>query len=68
MTMKLAYEKCGGYLIPKLILSPEPEGELRRFGLMHRYYLENYRREIYSELLLSGKLKEHLLIVQEQAE
>lgn len=66
--MNITYEKCGDYLIPNLIPSSEPEGELRKFGLMRRYYLENYRRGIYSGLLLSGKLKEHLLTVQEQAE
>lgn len=66
--MNLTYEKCGDYLIPNLIPDPEPEGELRKFGLMRRSYLENHRRGIYSGLLLSGKLKEHLLSVQKQAE
>lgn len=66
--MKLTYEKCGDYLIPNLIPDSEPEGELRKFGLMRRSYLENHRRGIYSGLLLSGKLKEHLLMIQEQAE
>ena len=66
--MNLTYEKCGDYLIPNLIPDPEPEGELRKFGLMRKSYLENYRRGIYSGLLLSGKLKEHLLMMQEQAE
>ena len=66
--MNLTYEKCGDYLIPNLIPDPEPEGELRKFGLMRKSYLENYRRGIYSGLLLSGKLKEYLLIIQEQAE
>lgn len=66
--MNLTYEKCGDYLIPNLMLDPEPEGELRKFGLMRRSYLENHRRGIYSGLLLSGKLKKHLLSVQEQAE
>ena len=66
--MNLTYEKCGDYLIPNLIPDPEPEGELRKFGLMRKSYLENYRRGIYSGLLLSGKLKEHLLMIQEQAE
>ena len=65
--MNLTYEKCGDYLIPNLIPDPEPEGELRKFGLMRKFYLENYRRGIYSGLLLSGKLKEHLLMIQEQA-
>ncbi len=66
--MNLTYEKCGDYLIPNLISDPQPEGELRKFGLMRKSYLENYRRGIYSGLLLSGKLKEHLLMIQEQAE
>ena len=67
-TMNITYEKCGDYLIPNLIPDPEPEGELRKFGLMRKSYLGNYRRGIYSGLLLSGKLKKHLLMVQEQAE
>ena len=66
--MNLTYKKCGDYLIPNLIPDPEPEGELRKFGLMRKSYLENHRRGIYSGLLLSGKLKEHLLMIQEQAE
>ena len=66
--MKLTYEKCGDYLIPNLIPDPEPEGELKKFGLIRRSYLENYRRGIYSGLLLTGELKKHLLMIQEQAE
>ena len=66
--MNLTYEKCGDYLIPNLIPDPEPEGEGRKFGLMRKSYVENHRRGIYSGLLLSGKLKEHLLMIQEQAE
>ena len=66
--MDLTYEKCGDYLIPNLIPDPEPEGEVRKFGLMRKSYVENHRRGIYSELLLSGELKKHLLMIQEQAE
>lgn len=67
-TMNLTYEKCGDYLIPNIIPNPEPEGELRKFGLMRRYYLKEYKRGIYQGMVLSGKLMEHLLMVQEQAE
>ena len=66
--MNITYEKCGDYLIPNLISDPEPEGELRKFGLMRKSYLKNYKRGIYAGLLLSGELKKHLLIIQEQAE
>ena len=67
-TMNISYEKCGDYLIPNLIPDPEPEGELRKFGLMRKSYLESHKRGIYSGLLLSGELKKHLLIIQNQAE
>ena len=66
--MNISYEKCGDYLIPNLIPNPEPEGELRKFGLMRKHYLKEYKRGIYSGLLLSGELKKHLLMIQEQAE
>ena len=66
--MNLTYEKCGDYLIPNLIPNPEPEGELRKFGLMRKHYLKEHRGGIYQGMVLSGTLKEHLLSVQEQAE
>ena len=66
--MNLTYEKCGDYLIPNIIPNPEPEGELRKFGLMWKHYLKEYKSGIYQGMVLSGKLKEHLLMVQEQAE
>lgn len=66
--MNLTYEKCGDYLIPNLIPDPEPEGELRKFGLMRRNYLKEYKGGIYQGMVLNGKLKEHLLMIQEQAE
>ncbi|MCI5586486.1 MAG: TnpV protein [Lachnospiraceae bacterium] len=64
----MTYEKCGDYLIPNIIPEPEPEGELRKFGLMRKHYLKEYKSGIYQGMVLSGKLKEHLLMVQEQAE
>ena len=67
-TMNITYEKCGDYLIPNLIPNSEPEGELRKFGLMRKSYLKNYKRGIYAGLLLSGELKKHLFIIQIQAE
>lgn len=66
--MNLTYEKYGDYLIPNLIPDPEPEGELRKFGLMRKQYLKVHKGGIYQGMVLSGTLKEHLLLVQEQAE
>lgn len=66
--MELIYEKCGDYLVPNLLPNPEPEGQLRKFGLMRKCYLKEHRRGIYSGMVLSGKLKEHLLAIQDRAE
>ena len=66
--MNLTYEKCGDYLLPNLIPDPEPEGELRKFGLMRKHYLKEHRGGIYQGMVLSGTLKQHLLSAQEQAE
>lgn len=66
--MNLTYEKCGDYLIPNVISDSEPDGELRRFGLMRKHYLKENKSGIYQGMVLSGKTKEHLLMVQEQAE
>ena len=68
MNMNLTYEKCGDYLIPNLLPDPEPEGELRKFGLMRKHYLKEYKGGIYQGMVLNGKLKEHLLMIQEEAE
>jgi hypothetical protein len=66
--MKLIYEKCDDYLVPNLLPNPEPEGELSKYGMMRKNYLENHHRGIYSGMLLEGRLEEHLLMIQEQAE
>ena len=37
-------------------------------GLMRRNFLKEHRRGIYSGMMLEGKLKEHCLTIQQQAE
>ena len=66
--MELTYEKNGDYLIPNLIPDNEPEEPLTKYGLMHRNYLKEHRRGIYSGLLMEGSLKAHCLERQRQAE
>ena len=66
--MELTYEKNGDYLIPNLTPDSEPEEPLTKYGLMRQNYLKEHRRGIYSGLLMTGRLKEHCLEVQKQAE
>jgi hypothetical protein len=66
--MNLTYEKNGDYMIPMLQMDEQPEGTLTKYGLMRKNYLQEHKKGVYTGLLLKGKLKEHLLTIQEQAE
>lgn len=66
--MELEYVKCGEYYIPALRANEEPEEPLTKWGLMRLNFLREHRRGIYSGMMLEGKLKEHCLTIQQQAE
>ncbi len=55
---RLDYELVGDYYLPCLKAPESPK--VGRFGMMYHNYLRNHKRVAYSELLLSGKLKEHI--------
>lgn len=63
------YVRCGDYFIPCLIL---PEEEEPRFvgvwGQRHLRYLKEYRRNVYLDLLMSGRLNSYLADIEEQAQ
>ena len=68
MTMNLTYEQNGDYLIPTLQADIQPEEAVTKFGMMRESFLKENHRGVYSAFLLKGKLKEHLLTIQKQAE
>lgn len=63
------YVRCGDYFIPNLIL---PEEEERRvvgvWGQRHLQYLKEYRRTVYRDLLMRGRLNSYLTDIEEQAQ
>ena len=66
--MNIMYEKNGDYLIPNIVANLEPEGELRKFGLMRQSYLKEWHKGFYTGMVLNGTLMKHLLAVQERSE
>ena len=58
--MEITYSQCGDYYIPNLILQQEEHQPIGKYGRMRMRYLKEYRPFIYSNLLLSGKLNQHL--------
>ncbi len=63
--MKLTYHRCGDYLLPDLGLTEEEQQPLDKYGRMRLNYLKEHRPGLFSSLLLSGKLMEHLHEIDE---
>ena len=59
--MELTYTKIGDYLIPDLVMDPQPEGEIGVWGWRRKRYLKEHRPGIYNGLLLKGTLTQHLI-------
>ena len=63
----LEYELVGDYYI----VAGEDEPSARPIGIwgaIRRDYLKKYRQSLYYQLLLSGKLNDHLADIEEQAQ
>ena len=56
----LTYILHGDYYLPDLNLSDANKTPIGRYGRMHMTYLQEHRPGLYTRLLLSGKLCEHL--------
>ena len=56
----LTYTRRGDYYFPDLDLSDADQSPLGRYGRMRLNYLREYRPGLYTRLILSGKLYEHL--------
>ncbi len=64
---KSIFEQCGGtytqvgdYLLPDLIIDEAEQPPVGKYGRMRKRYLKEHRPILFSNLLLSGKLDQHL--------
>lgn len=62
------YIRHGDYFIPCLTLTEEEKRFIGVWGQRHLWYLKEYRRGVYMNLLTSGKLNEYLADIEEQAQ
>ena len=54
------YTLYGDYYFPDLELPVSPRQTIGRYGRMRKAYLEEHRPGLYTRLILSGQLYEHL--------
>lgn len=62
------YTRVGEYLIPDLVMDPQPEGEIGIWGQRRKQYLKEYRKGTYNAMLLQGTLTQHLIDTNEAAQ
>ena len=65
--MELTYTMKNGYRLPNLLPPQEPEVHLGKYALLRRRYLQQSRKVLFTNLLTSGKLNEHLMEVDKAA-
>ena len=58
--MTIQYHKSGNYYLPNLVLEETEAQPIGRYGRMRKRYLKEHRPALYSSLLLTGKLDQHL--------
>lgn len=61
------YTRVGDFLIPNVVLEEQPEGQIGKYGRMRLEYLKKWKKSLYNDLLLSGKLQQHLLDIDRDA-
>ena len=66
--MNITYHWNGDYLLPDLMLGDQPAALLTKYGRMRMRFLREHKPGLYSHLILSGKLYQHLAETQETAQ
>lgn len=67
MNNKITYHREGDYLVPDLYLPKQPKGSIGKYGRLRLKYLKEHKRGLYTELLINGTLKQHLIEADENA-
>ena len=58
--MTIQYHKSGDYYLPNLTIEDQKTQALGKYGRMRKRYLKEYCPVLYSNMLLEGKLFQHL--------
>ena len=64
----ISYTLQGNYYLPELALPEQEDKPIGLWGQRHLKYIKQHRKIFYINLLTSGKLNEHLVNIDKQAE
>ena len=63
-----SYTKVGDYLLPNLRIDESEQQPIGKYGRMRKRYLKEHRPVLYTNLLVTGKLDQHLSEIDEACE
>lgn len=66
--MEITYTNQGDYLIPNLTLKETKKGNINKYGRMRLAYLKEYKKALYTSLLMKEELTKHLISVSKNAD
>ena len=63
-----SYTKVGDYLLPNLVLDETERRHIGKYGRLRKRYLKEHRPVFYTNLLVTGKLFQHLVEIEHVCE
>ena len=66
--LNMTYTMKNGYRLPDLLPPQEPEVHLGKYALLRRRFLKERRPVMFTNLLTTGRLNEHLMEIQQTAQ
>lgn len=67
LIMEITYTKHGDYLLPDLTLKETKKGNINKYGRMRLAYLKEYKKALYTSLLMKEELTNHLVSVSKSS-
>jgi hypothetical protein len=62
------YIQVGDYLLPNLTIDESEQQPIGKYGRMRKRYLKEHRSVLYTNLLTTGKLNQHLAEIERSSE
>ena len=62
------YRQVGDYLLPNLTINETEQRPIGKYDRMRKRYLKEHRRVLYTNLLVTGKLDQHLAAIDKTCE
>ena len=66
--MKLFYTQNGDYLLPNLTIKNQSTTGINKYGYLRLHYLKENKKALYTTLLMTNELTNHLISVSKNSE